>query len=157
MRGRAMTRSGRSRKAGWTPTSFDHSSGVIRDTVSWPLRRISQNASTLFAPGNLPAMPITAISELFPSFNGCIRRPPLAFARSFPRLSPVRAAGQARVRPLPGPDDPAQGPHGRGLEERGHRKLDRVLLLESAHQVDGQERGSTELQEVVVHAHPVDP
>src|SRR4051812_22922455 len=157
MRGRAMTASGRSRKAGWIPASLAHSSRVIRDTVSRPVRRTSQNSSTLRAPGNLPAMPMTAISELFPSFDGCIGRPPLTITSSLACLSAVGAAREAGVRPLAGLDDPAQRAHGGSLEQGGHRELHRVFLLEPAHEVDGEKRRSTELEEVVVHAHAIDP
>jgi hypothetical protein len=62
MRGRALTRSGRSRNDGWAFTSSAHSSREMRSTFSSPFLSTSHSASTLLAPGKRPAMPITAIS-----------------------------------------------------------------------------------------------
>src|SRR5437879_4203250 len=157
MRGRALTTAGRARKDGWTATSSAHCSILMADTDSTPFRRFSQSASIVFAPGNLPAIPTTAISVPLTSFNGCIKGPPPAFASFRPHLSAVRASRQTRIRPLAGPDDPAQGTHRGTLEERGHRKLDRILPPQAPHEVDGEERVSAQLEDVVVQPHPFDP
>src|SRR5262245_19142368 len=138
MRGRAFTNSGRSRNEGWTLTSSAHSSSEMRATVSRPSRRTSHRASTLFAPGNRPAMPITAMTASLSSCADFISDgPPLAAAGFLPGLSAVGAAREPGLLSLARPNDLAQDAHRRRLEQRGDRDLHRILLLQSTHQMNG--------------------
>src|SRR4249920_1713860 len=106
-------------KTGWTFTSSAHSSRLIGDTDSMPFRRFSQSSSTLFAPGNFPAMPMTAISVPVSSFDGCIGRPPLAAAVESPHLTSILAAPELVLGATLSTDDTAECAHGGGLEQRG--------------------------------------
>src|SRR5712691_3372528 len=156
IRGRALTRAGRSTNAGCTLIAPAHSSRVMADTDSMPLRRFSHSWSMPLAPGNLPPIPITSISGPVTSFDVSIGRRPLAFAAFLPQLTAVRAARERRVRRGSGLDDPTQGAHAGRFEERRRRQLHGILLLYPAHEMHGEERGATELEEVVVGPPPVD-
>ena len=160
----------------WCPGRCNGIASVSRRIASRPWRRFSQYSSRSRAPGNRPAMPTTAISIPVGSrlvsllsltaFSFCSLR------RSSPAGTPARQArppGLELVAPicmrglaagrrtaLTRRQVGRQLADGRMAEQVDCRDLPSEGLLETAVDLDQQERVAPEVEEVVVHADLLD-